>query len=256
MNNLEKFRSKIAAGQTCFGCGISFSDASVSELLAEAGYDFVWIDLEHSTLSLESALNHVMVLRGSDTAPFVRVPWNDPVLLKPVLELQPAAVIVPMVRTVEEAKAAVSACKYPPAGVRGFGPRRGIRFGAMATAEYLAGADQQTSVMLQVEHVDALSNLKNMLAVPGVDGVCVGPNDLSGSMGKLGQVDDLEVRTAIGRIIRTTRDAGKLAGIACGFDPPTVKHWIDCGAQWINIGGDWINLFAQSRTVLAGARAL
>jgi 2-dehydro-3-deoxyglucarate aldolase/4-hydroxy-2-oxoheptanedioate aldolase len=256
MNNLDQFLAKIAAGQICFGSGITFGDASVSELLAEVGYDFVWIDLEHSALSLESALNHVMVLRGSGTAPFIRVPWNDPVLLKPVLELAPAAVIIPMVRTAEEAAAAVSACKYPPAGVRGFGPRRGVRFGAISTSEYLAGADVQTLVMLQVEHVDALPNLPGILAVAGVDGVCVGPNDLSGSMGKLGRLDDPDVRAAIVRVLRTTREANKLAGIACGFDPATVKLWIESGAQWINLGGDWINLFAQSRTVLQAARGL
>jgi 2-dehydro-3-deoxyglucarate aldolase/4-hydroxy-2-oxoheptanedioate aldolase len=256
MNNLEKFMGKITAGKTCFGCGISFADASVSELLGEVGYDFAWIDMEHSTLSLESALNHVMVLRGSDTAPFIRVPWNDPILLKPVLELEPAAVIVPMVKTAAEAAKAVAACKYPPAGVRGFGPRRGMRFGAVGVRDYLARADRQTLVMLQVEHVDGLANLEQILAVDGVDGICVGPFDLSGSMRKLGQVDDPEVRAAIVRVLRATRAAGKLPGIACGFHPETVKLWIDSGAQWINLGADWINLFARSRDLLTRAREL
>ena len=256
MNSLDKFLAKIAAGKICIGSGITFTDASVSELLAEVGYDFAWIDLEHSSLTVDASLTHVMVLRGTDTAPFIRVPWNDPVLLKPVLEIEPAAFIIPMVRTPDEAAAAVAACKYPPAGVRGFGPRRGVRFGAMSTSEYLAHADRQTLVMLQIEHVDALANLDRILAVPGVDGACVGPNDLSGSMGKLGQLDDPDVRGAITRVLRTTRGHGKLPGIACGFDPAMVKLWIDAGAQWLNFGADWTNLFAQSRAVLAAARAL
>jgi 2-keto-3-deoxy-L-rhamnonate aldolase RhmA len=173
-----------------------------------------------------------------------------------VLELVPAAVIVPMVRTPEEAARAVAACKYPPAGVRGFGPSRGIRFGAIPTSEYLATADSQTLVMLQIEHIEALSCLERIIQTPGVDGICVGPYDLSGSMGKLGDVDDPEVRAATVQVIRATRRSGKLAGLATGFDPGSFERWLDAGAQWINIGTDWDQLFAQSHSMLEAARSV
>lgn len=256
LNNRETFLSTIASGRICMGNCISLADPCISELVAEAGYDFTWIDLEHSALSLEQALGHVMAVRGTKTAPFVRVPWNDPVQLKPVLEMAPAGVIIPMVCDPDQAGRAVAACKYPPKGSRGFGPSRGMRFGGVSTSEYLATADSETLVMIQIEHADALSCLEQIIETPGVDGFCVGPCDLSGSMGKLGCVDDPEVRAAVVRIIRATRRAGKLAGIAAGINPGTFKSWLDAGVQWINIGGDWDQLFTQSRMTLETARNL
>jgi 2-dehydro-3-deoxyglucarate aldolase/4-hydroxy-2-oxoheptanedioate aldolase len=256
LNNVEKFLSNVASGRAAIGAGVSLSDPIVSELFGEAGYDFIWIDLEHSSMNVRTALGHVIAARGVGMAPFIRVPWNDPVLIKPILELAPAAVIVPMIRTPEEAARAVSACKYPPAGVRGFGPNRGIRFGGVSTADYLANADRQTLVMVQVEHIDAIKHLEEIVATPGIDGICVGPNDLSGSMGKLGQTSDPQVRAEIVRIIRATRKGGKLAGIATGFDSESFRFWLDSGIQWINLGADWIHLFAQGRDIVQRARAV
>ena len=255
LNNVDTFLKKIAAGGVCVGCAITLSDPSISEIIAGAGYDFTWIDLEHSPLTLESALNHVIAVRGTQTAPFIRVPWNDPVLIKPVLEFAPAAVIVPMVRTAEEAARAVSACKYPPAGVRGFGPRRGIGFGSMNSRAYLASADRQTLVMIQIEHVDAVKNIEQIVATPGIDGVCIGPNDLSGSMGKLCQHDDPEVCAAITRVLRATRQLGKLAGIAGMSDPKPLEMCLEAGAQWLTPSVDWGNLFAHGCATLKSVRA-
>jgi 2-keto-3-deoxy-L-rhamnonate aldolase RhmA len=256
MNHLEKFRATVDSGRVAIGVGVSLGDPIVSELFGEAGFDYVWIDLEHTAMSLQTAQGHVIAARAAGIAPFIRVPWNDPVLIKPVLELAPAGVIVPMIRTAAEAARAVSACKYPPTGMRGFGPGRGLRFGGLSMADYLADADRQTLVMLQVEHIDAMSNLEQIISTPGVDGVCVGPNDLSGSMGKLGQTTDPQVRAETMRIIRTTRKLGKLAGIATGFDPESFRVWLDCGVQWITFGADWIHLFALTRDILRQARAV
>lgn len=256
LNNREKFLATIAEGKTCLGSLVTLADPSVSELLAEAGYDFTWIDLEHTSLSLQSALMHVMALRGTRTAPFVRLPWNDAVLLKPVLEMVPAGIIVPMVCTPEEASRTVAACKYPPKGRRGFGPARGVRYGAMPMSKYLATANSETLVMVQIEHADALKTLEQIIETPGVDGICVGPWDLSGSMGKLGQTSDPEVIEAVVRILRTTRRAGKLAGIATGFDPNAFRRWVDAGAQWISIATDTDLLFSEASNVVNAARKL
>lgn len=255
LNNREKFLQTIGGGRVCLGDYISLADASVSELIAEAGYDFTWIDMEHAALNLQAVLGHVMAVRGTNTAPFVRVPWNDPVLMKPVLEMSPAAIIVPMVCSPQEAARAAAACKYPPVGSRGFGPSRGLRFGAMPMSEYLATADSETLLFVQIEHASALAHLEAIIETPGVDGICVGPYDLSGSMGKLGRVDDPEVREAVIRILRATRRHGKLTGIAADYDPSTFRIWIESGAQWISIGTDWDQLFAQSRATLSAARA-
>ncbi|WP_428936764.1 HpcH/HpaI aldolase family protein [Fontivita pretiosa] len=256
LNNLDKFLAKIGAGGVCLGCGIWFRDPTVSEVVAEAGFDFTWIDMEHGPLSIESALGHVMAVRGTDTAPFVRVPWNDPVMLKPVLELAPAAVIVPMICSAQEAARAVSACKYPPAGTRGFGPVRGMRYGATDLNEYLRRADRQALIMLQIEHVDALSCAQAIIDTPGVDGICVGPYDLSASMGRLGRIDDSELCGQIERVLGSARAAGKLAGIACGSDPAAIARWRAAGAQWLAIGADVSSLFAHSQQLLAAVRPL
>ena len=130
MNNADKIREMWSRGELCVGTNVQLLDPAVTEILGEAGFDFVWIDLEHSTMSVSDALGHVRAARGADTAAFIRVPSRDPVVMKPILKLYPAAVIVPRIESVADAEAAVKACRYPPTGVRGFGPTRGMRFGA------------------------------------------------------------------------------------------------------------------------------
>src|SRR5262249_40677127 len=173
MNQANLFRERIRSGRVCVGTAITFTDPAVSELTAEAGYDFTWIDMEHAPLDISAALGHVMALRGTETAPFVRVRCNDVNVIKPVLDLAPAGIIVPAVNPAKEAAAAVPACKYPPRGVGGYGPRRGQRFGAVSQQEYLTTADQQILVMVQIEHIEAVRNLDAILEVPGLDGICL-----------------------------------------------------------------------------------
>ena len=256
MNNADLFRERIRSGKICVGTAITFSDPAVSELVAEAGYDFTWIDMEHAPLDLPATLGHVMALRGTETAPFVRVRSNDANVIKPVLDLAPAAIIIPAVNSAEEARAGVRACKYPPRGIRGYGPRRGQRYGAVSQQEYLATADQQTWVIVQIEHRDAVKNLDAILAVPGLDGICLGPNDLSGSMGKLGRADDPEVVQAIDCVIEKARRTDLFLGVSTGYSPDTLPVWIEKGVQWINLNVDWLNLFMQSKHVVDAVRQI
>jgi 2-keto-3-deoxy-L-rhamnonate aldolase RhmA len=125
-DHADIFREKLRRGQVCLGTVISFTDPTVTEALCPL-LDFVWIDMEHNALSLETVQAHVMATKGSETTPLVRVPWNDPVLVKPVLDIGAAGVIVPMVRTPDDVRRAVAACLYPPEGSRGFGPSLGVR---------------------------------------------------------------------------------------------------------------------------------
>ena len=256
MNNVDTFRKRIRDGKNCIGTAITFNDAAVSELMAEAGYDFTWIDMEHAPLDLPATLGHVMALRGTETAPFVRVRCNDVNVIKPVLDLAPAGIIVPLVNTAAEAEAAVRACKYPPRGIRGYGPRRGQHFGMLSQPEYLAKADEQTLVIIQIEHIEAVKNFDAILAVPGIDAICLGPNDLSGSFGKLGQIQDPEVAGAIDMVIKKVRKTKVLMGVSTGYNPQTFPVWIEKGIQWINLNTDWVNLFAHSRMVVNAAKGL
>jgi 2-dehydro-3-deoxyglucarate aldolase/4-hydroxy-2-oxoheptanedioate aldolase len=254
VNNIGHFQERIRSGKICVGMAITFNDPAVSELIAEAGYDFTWIDMEHAPLELPAVLGHLMALRGTQTAPFVRVRCNDVNVIKPVLDLAPAGIIIPLVNTAAEAEAAVRACKYPPRGIRGYGPRRGQKFGVLSQPEYLAKADEQTLVIIQIEHLDAVKNLDAILKVPGLDAICLGPNDLSGSLGKLGQIQDPEVAGAIDTVIKKVRQTKLFLGVSTGYNPKTFPVWIEKGIQWINLNTDWVNLFAHSKMVIDAAK--
>ncbi len=120
---MERFRQRLEDGKVCVGTSVQLTDPFVSEIAAEAGNDFIWIEMEHSYLDLKGCLGHIMAVRGTQTAALVRVPCNDPNVLKPYLDMAPAGIVVPMIRSAEEAAAAVDACRYPPEGNRGFDPR-------------------------------------------------------------------------------------------------------------------------------------
>lgn len=116
INNVEKFKNKIERNELCVGASITFNDPAISELIGDAGYDFIWIDMEHCPIDTANALSHVMAVRGTDAAPFIRVTSGDSNVIKPILELHPAAIIVPQVQGVDDVANAVAACKYPPHG--------------------------------------------------------------------------------------------------------------------------------------------
>src|SRR5437667_9567128 len=186
MENARKFMEKIRRGQVCLGTGISFTDPTVTEALSTI-LDFVWIDMEHQPLTIETVQAHIMATKGTDTAPLVRVAWNDPVLIKPVLDMGAAGVIVPLVRTAEDVHRAVAACKYPPDGVRGYGPRRPSNYGRTGGPDYIRAANAAILPIVQIEHVDAVNHIEEILAVPGLATVVIGPNDLAGSLGHMGE---------------------------------------------------------------------
>lgn len=238
MENAGKFRDKLRRGRVCLGTGITLSDPCVTEALCPL-LDFVWIDMEHNPLTLEAVQGHIMATKGSDTAPLVRVPWNDPVLIKPVLDIGAAGVIVPFVRTAEEARRAVAACRYPPEGIRGFGPRRPSQYGRLGGPDYCRAANAAILVIVQVEHIDAVRNIDEILAVPGLTSIVFGPNDLSGSMGLMGQPRHPEVLAAIETVIARARKAGVFVGIGIGDDPEPLMEWADKGVQWLTMGGDY-----------------
>ena len=247
MNHLDAFKAKADRGDLCVGMVVTLSDPVVSELAGDVGYDFTWIDMEHAPLGIETVQGHIMATRGTGCAPFVRVVCNDRDVLKPVLDLAPAAVIIPRVNTAEAAAEAVAACKYPPYGCRGCGVRRASRYGETPFPEYLNHADREPLVIVQIEHVDAVKNLDDILRVPGIDSICVGPCDLSGSMGKLNQLDDPEVNEAIDEICRKTCRAGLMLGTAA--EP--LADWSKRGVQWIALVSDWASIRSQAKQILA-----
>ena len=241
MENASNLREKLKNGQIPLGCGVSFTDPTVSELFSYV-LDFVWIDMEHNAMSLETVQAHIMATKGSDAAALVRVPWNDPVLIKPVLDMGADGIIAPFVRTVGDVELAVAACRYPPDGIRGFGPRRPIQYGRIADADYWRRANEEIIIIVQIEHIDAVNAIDEIIKVPGLTGIVIGANDLAGSMGHMGNTQHPEVQSAIETVVRTAREGGIYPGIGLADDPDALMAWVNKGIQWVQVGVDWAHL--------------
>ena len=232
------FIEKMRRGEVALGATITVTDATITEALCGL-LDCVFIDMEHNALSLEVVQAHIIATKGTTTTPLVRVPWNDPVLIKPVLDIGAAGVVVPMIRTVDDVRRAVAACRYPPDGIRGYGPRRPSNYGRLSGPEFCRAANEAMIIFVQIEEIEAVNNLDEILAVPGLTGILIGANDLSGSMGLMGQPRHPDVIRTAEKVIARTRQAGLIAGMAVGNDPALLKEWMDKGAQWLAIGDDY-----------------
>ena len=225
-------KKRLREKQTTYGCWLSFSNVNVAEILAGTGFDWVLIDTEHGAFGLEGLQHCLAAFNGSRTVPIVRVPWNDAVRIKQILDLGADGVLVPMVNSPAEAKAAISACKYPPEGTRGFGPRRASDYGR-STDAYVAQANDGTIVMLQIEHVSAVAQIDEILAVPGIDVICMGPTDLSGSAGLLRQFNHPTVVAAIDKVIARAHAKGLPVCAGVSFPPEIMRDWVAKGANFV-----------------------
>jgi 2-dehydro-3-deoxyglucarate aldolase/4-hydroxy-2-oxoheptanedioate aldolase len=238
-SNLSKIKEKISKNELVIGTCVSLSDPVISEILCKLSFDFIWIEAEHSTLDKREIDLHIMAITNSGIAPFVRIAWNDSVIVKPILDMGPAAVIFPFIKTAEDVKRAVSSCKYPPRGIRGFGPIRANMFSTISDEEYLTLAKVEPWIVVQIEHIDAIHNLDEILKVDGLDSILVGPNDLSGSMGLLGQTRHPEVLKTLDKISIKCKEADKPFGVCIGFNSQNIIDWINRGVNWIAIGDDF-----------------
>jgi 2-keto-3-deoxy-L-rhamnonate aldolase RhmA len=247
ISNYNKLMASIKSGKVCKGLVITLNDITVSELAGEVGFDFTWIDMEHSPLTIESVMQHVIALKGTDCAPLVRVPWNKAEVIKPICDLAPAGIIIPMVNSAEEARAAVQACRYPPTGIRGCHVRRGTRYGQIPFAEYVKASASEPMVIIQVETMEAVRNLDEILKVPGIGSICIGPADLSGSMGKLNQLDDPEVNRVIDQICEKVIASGLLLGAAGS----PFEIWKKRGVHWIALASDFSSIVSHAKKILA-----
>ena len=254
-NSLEHFLTKIRHGEVPLGCVVTFTDPAVTEIAAESGFDFCWIDGEHGVLDRQTAMLHMMALKGTGCAPLYRVPACDHTEIKKIIDFAPAGIIVPMVLSAADATCAAAACRYPPTGNRGCGYRRGNRYGAIPTAEYLEQARREPLVILQIEHIDAVRSLDAILAVPGVDGCLIGPYDLSTTLGKSGAFDDPEVNAVFDEVCAKVRASGKILGV---YAEGNYDRWLRRGVQFIGCINDTSAMamgFRFMREKIAKARA-
>ncbi len=231
------------------GSGIHTRETVFAELLGKL-YDFLWIDWEHTWLDRGDILNNIMACQGAGAAACVRVPWNDPVIIKPILEMGPDAVIIPQISSLAEAKEAIRACSYPPAGVRGWGPIRAVEYGLVPPDKYRAEVRQRTAVILQIENVACFSELDDILELSGFDVILVGPHDMSGSMGKLGQTRDPEVMAAYDEMGRIVARHSKPFMVSGPYDVESIKDWRRRGVSIFHVDGELGLMLAQARREL------
>lgn len=233
-------KEKIQNHQKTIGTHVNLNDIAVGRIAGLAGYDFVWVDMEHSYLSYESLMNLIVAVKAGGSNVIVRAPQDDLTATKKILEMGPDGIIFPMIRTAEEADRLISYTLYPPHGVRGFGPMNAVGFGYQNVAAYTASHHQTMCRFIQIEHIDAVRNLDEIIRNEYIDGYIVGANDLSGSIGKLGDVFSQEVTDLIREIVTKLKAAGKYVGLSTGdFSESTLQHWHDMGFDMISAGADF-----------------
>ncbi|MBY0523787.1 MAG: hypothetical protein K2R98_10340 [Gemmataceae bacterium] len=236
--NIQKFRDKLRDGRLCLGSGISCTDPAVVEALCDS-VDFLWIDLEHTPIGLESLQAHLIAARAGGAPALVRVPSNDVAWTKRVLDIGAEGVILPQARSVADVEEFVAACRYPPLGRRGFAPRRASNYGRQRLDEYLQSANSQVFVAVQIETREALEALDAIAQIKGIDSLVVGPADLAGSLlGLPGQVNHPKILESISRIVAKARQAGLTVGIGMGPDADYAQRVAQLGVQWVQCGGD------------------
>lgn len=251
---MDEFRRRLAAGEILVGTGISLTDCQVSDALADS-VDFLWIDLEHAAMSPEAMRGHLLAARSRRRAAVVRVPGSDTGVIKPVLDSGAPGIVVPQVRSVAEVEAVVADCRYSPQGQRGFGPHVPSDYGRGGGPTYVERANASVFVSVMIETVEAVESIDDITAVPGLDSVVLGPYDLSGSLGVLGQVDHPSVVDAMIRVIESARSRGVSVGSGMPVDPDYALLQAERGVQWLQIGGDVGYLVQRADEVMAAVRS-
>ena len=219
------------------GMFVSSGDPTAAEICAGAGFDYLLIDGEHSPLSLETILAQLRAVSGYPVLPVVRVPDNDEVVIKQYLDLGVQSLIVPMVDSAADAQRAARAVSYPAQGVRGVGAAlaRSARWGRVP--DYLAQARKSISLIVQAESAASVESIEEIVAVEGVDGIFIGPSDLSASMGLLGQQTHPDVVAAVEHVISAAHAAGRFVGVNA-FDPQQARAYVEAGADFVNVTAD------------------
>jgi 4-hydroxy-2-oxoheptanedioate aldolase len=242
------FKHDMAAGKLQIGLWCSLCSNIAAELVSYSGFDWLLLDTEHSPNEVPDILSQLQASARGTAQQIVRPAWNDPVLIKRYLDIGAQTLLLPYVQNAEEAKRAVEATRYPPHGIRGVtGSGRAAKFGRVT--DYLKKANDEVCVIVQVETREALAKIDEIAKVPGVDGVFIGPSDLSASFGHIGNPAHPEVQAAIENAGKRIRAAGKGAGILTGNEDEA-RRYIGWGYNFVAVGTDLV-LLAKATDTLA-----
>jgi 4-hydroxy-2-oxoheptanedioate aldolase len=235
-------------GRPQIGLWSELASPTAVEVLAGSGFDFLVLDTEHAPNELPAVLAQLRAMAEGGTSAVVRVAWNDPVLLKRLLDVGAQSVLVPFVQDADEARRAVAATRYPPHGIRGVAlVTRASRWGRVR--DYARRAQEEICLVVQLETRAALANLESIAGVEGVDVLFIGPSDLAADMGHLGDSAHPEVRAAIDDAVRRISATGRAAGILAPAEEDA-RHWLALGCRFVAVGSD-VGLLAGHGEALA-----
>ncbi|CAI1663966.1 4-hydroxy-2-oxoheptanedioate aldolase [Serratia marcescens] len=243
------FKRALQEKRPQIGLWLGLCSSYSAELLAGAGFDWLLIDGEHAPNNVQTVLGQLQAVAPYPSQPVVRPPWNDAVIIKQLLDVGAQTLLIPMIQNAEQARDAVRATRYPPHGVRGVGSALARASRWNRVPDYLQQADAQMCVLVQIETREAVKNLDAILQVEGVDGVFIGPADLSADMGFAGNPQHPEVQRTIDDAIARIRAAGKAPGILMA-NKALAQRYLEAGALFVAVGVD-TTLLARAAEALA-----
>ncbi len=232
----NRFRADLVAGKRLIGCWCSLANPISTEVLGLAGFDWLLLDAEHSPNDVLSLIPQLMALKDSVSAPVVRPPWNEPIIIKRLLDAGFYNFLIPFVENAEQARAAVAATRYPPEGIRGISvSQRNNRYGTVP--DYFATINDNIAVLVQIESRAGVEAIDEIAAVPGVDAIFIGPGDLSAALGHIGEPNHPEVQQVIRHLVQRSQAAGKPSGILAPAEADA-RRYLEWGVSFVAVGSD------------------
>ena len=249
----DSFRSRLKRKETLIGTLLTLPSPDLAEVLALTGLDWLFVDLEHSPMDAGAAQAILQAVAGRVDC-LLRLPLNDEIWIKKALDTGATGIIVPQVNTAEEARRVVRHSRYPPQGARSVGLARAHGYGANLQ-EYLNRANDEVTVVIQAEHVAAVQNIEELVAVEGIDAILVGPYDLSASMGLIGQVEHPDVQAAIGRVRQVCQEHGLPLGIFAAA-AERAAGYLTQGYSLLAVGSDALMVSQAAKDAVRKVRNL
>ena len=247
----QEFKKRLEQSDLLIGAFITLPSPEIAEIFAELGFDWLFVDMEHTVLDVADVQRMLQAV-GDKCAFLVRVPGKDEAWLKKVLDAGADGAIIPHVNTADEVHQIVQTCLYPPDGSRSVGMSRAQKYG-LRFNDYVGNANQAIAIIPQIEHMDGVRNVEEIVKVPGISAVFIGPYDLSGSLGKLGEIEDPLVQKNIGYVKDACIQAGLPVGIFC-MDVEAASSYIEYGFTFVTVGMDILFIEESAKKTLRKIR--
>ena len=248
------FKHNLHRTPPMIGTWLMAASPITAEAMGCAGFDWLVVDMEHVPLDLAAVSASLQAIAGTGASAVTRIPWNDTVMVKRVLDAGAQTIMFPFVQTAEEARRAVAATRYPPKGVRGIAAMtRAARYATVK--DYLKRAHGEIAVVIQLETPEAIARMDEIAAVEGVDALFIGPGDLSGAMGHIGQIGHKDVQAALAAAASRANALGKPIGIV-GPNPDMVRNFVAMGFNFLAISSDMGFMMTQAQSWLGALRGV